>query len=447
MPFGQRLLNPILTRTLRHPVMQELFHHRHEWWRQLRGKPQQVEVWLRFTDPYSYLLIQTLPNFISHFDVKLIFKLLPYQEPNQFFSYYLRDAWHLAQFHQLQFHHFHAPSEEQCLIASQLLLANRHLPTDEFLILAKQVFLCLWEHQHQKLAMLSLRFQNLSVSTTHKKLQQAQLLFDSLNFNKSAMLQFHRSFYWGIDELPLLAKRLELVNLDQAGHPFSLHQDQHQSNQDYLINDWQQLAQIRSQKYELDFYFNFQDPLSYIYLIATQHLSQHYQIKLNLRPIYLDDDSRQHDLHFSFYELIHLQELAQSYNLQINSNYILSAQGLRHCFALFYAALLQDQASAMTEKILAAIWTDNKDLSYLPHLQSLLADLGYNNKQFKELLKQQAWHGMIEHNTNQWLQLDLPELPSFYLQGEKRISVCGAHRLWTLEMTLIEQLNEQNTLK
>ena len=182
MPFGQRLLNPILTRTLRHPVMQELFHHRHEWWRQLRGKPQQVVVWLRFTDPYSYLLIQTLPDFITHFDVKLIFKFLPYQEPDQFFSYYLRDAWHLAQFHQLQFHHFHAPSEEQCLIASQLLLANRHLPTDEFLILAKQVFLCLWEHQHQKLAMLSLRFQNLSVSTTHKKLQQAQLLFDSLNF-------------------------------------------------------------------------------------------------------------------------------------------------------------------------------------------------------------------------------------------------------------------------
>ncbi len=29
MPFGQRLLNPILTRTLHHPVMQELFHHRH----------------------------------------------------------------------------------------------------------------------------------------------------------------------------------------------------------------------------------------------------------------------------------------------------------------------------------------------------------------------------------------------------------------------------------
>jgi predicted DsbA family dithiol-disulfide isomerase len=292
--------------------------------------------------------------------------------------------------------------------------------------------------------MLSLRFQNLSVSTTHKKLQQAQLLFESLNFDKSAMLQFHRSYYWGIDELPLLAKRLEQLNAEQSGHPFCLHQDQHQSTQHYLINDWQQLAQIRSQRYELDFYFNFQDPLSYIYLIATHNLTEHYQIKLNLRPIYLDNDSRQHNLHFSFYELIHLQELAESYNLHINPNYILSAQGLNHCFALFYIGLIQDQAATISKKILAAIWSDNKDLSYLTHLQPLLKDISYNNKQFKELLKQQAWHGIIEHNTNQWLQLDLPELPSFYLQGEKRISVCGAHRLWALEMALIERLNDQN---
>ena len=74
MPFGQRLLKPIVTRTLGHPLMQELLHNRHEWWRRMRGKPQQVVVWLRFTDPYSYLLIQTLPDFIAHFDVKFVFK-------------------------------------------------------------------------------------------------------------------------------------------------------------------------------------------------------------------------------------------------------------------------------------------------------------------------------------------------------------------------------------
>ena len=65
------------------------------------------------------------------------------------------------------------------------------------------------------------------------------------------------------------------------------------------------LVQIRLQKYELDFYFNFQDPLSYIYLIATQHLSQHYQIKLNLRPIYLKKIVVNMDYICSFYELIH----------------------------------------------------------------------------------------------------------------------------------------------
>jgi hypothetical protein len=32
----------------------------------------------------------------------------------------------------------------------------------------------------------------------------------------------------------------------------------------------------------------------------------------------------------------------------------------------------------------------------------------------------------IEQNTSTWLALDLPELPSFYLQGERRISFCGS---------------------
>ena len=42
---------------------------------------------------------------------------------------------------------------------------------------------------------------------------------------------------------------------------------------DYLINDWEQLATIRTQKYTLDYYFRFDDPLSYIYLTPLMALA------------------------------------------------------------------------------------------------------------------------------------------------------------------------------
>lgn len=438
MPLGDRLLQPLLLRTLAHPQVNQILQSRHEWWRRLRNKPHQVVVWLSFTDPYSYLLIQTLPQFAAKFDIQFIFKLLPYQEPNQYFSYYLRDAWHLAQFHQLQFHHFHAPSQEQCFVASQLLLANRHLPVADFLILAKQVFLCLWEHQHQKLAMLCLRFQQLSASSTRKKLQQAQLLFNTSAAQSSAALYYQGVWFYGVEELNFLAQHLhsKQLNLDNAG--FVLNDEQHQGEQCYLINDPQQLAYIRAQKHEMDYYFCFDEPLAYIYLVAASQLADYYQIKLNLRPIFLDIDAEATwKKRFS-----HLQQLASIYNLELNRHYVLSAKGLQHCFALFFAAKQQELSVEIALLLLEAIWKNAQDLSHLPHVQIPSTPLNLNKAQLKAQLKQTQWHNEVEQNTAAWQELDLPHLPSFYLQGERRISFCGAQRLWAIEMALIDSVKD-----
>lgn len=441
MPLGDRLLQPILLRTLAHPQLHNLLQSRHEWWRRLRNKPHQVVVWLSLTDPYSYLLVQTLPQFVAQFDIQLIFKLLPYQEPNQYFSYYLRDAWHLAQFHQLQFHHFHAPSQEQCFIASQLLLANRHLAVDDFLTLAKQTFLCLWEHQHQKLATLCLRFQTLSASTTRKKLQQAEILFSASPAQRPAALFYQGQWFYGIEELNFLAQHLsqKQLNINQCG--FVLDDEQHQGEQNYLINDPQQLASIRAQKLDIDYYFSFDEPLSYIYLVAASQLADYYQIKLNLKPILLDSMTvPSWKSQFS-----HLQHLASIYNLELNRHHVLSPNGLTNCHALFFAAQQQEKPLEITRLLLQAIWSNAQDLSYMPHLKALGAALNINSSELKTLLKQNLWHSNVEHNTAAWLELDLPHLPSFYLQGERRISFCGAQRLWAIEMVLIDNIKEIKT--
>ena len=175
--------------------------------------------------------------------------------------------------------------------------------------------------------------------------------------------------------------------------------------------------------------------------MAIIPLTDYYRIKLNLCPIYLEEDIRATSNGFSLLELSRLQKIAQSYNLEIGPSYILSNQGLQHCLTLFYIALQQDCAQEISLKILENIWSLNKDFSYINHIQDLLTLLNYNTKEFKASLKTEEWRGIIEQYTTKWLQLDLPQLPSFYLQGEKRISLCGAHRLWALEMALIEHMD------
>ena len=109
MPLSRRLLQPLLSRALIHPRLHSLLQARYDWLRRIQRRPHQVIVWIRLNDPYSYLLIQALPRFLEHFSVQLIVKILPFQEPSHTFSHDVRDAWYLAQFHQLHFHDFQSP--------------------------------------------------------------------------------------------------------------------------------------------------------------------------------------------------------------------------------------------------------------------------------------------------------------------------------------------------
>ena len=233
MPLSRRLLQPLLSRALIHPRFHTLLQARYDWLRRIQRRPHQVIVWIRLNDPYSYILIQALPRFLAHFSVQLIFKILPYREPDHTFTHHVRDAWYLAQFHQLYFHDFQSPSEECCFTASQLLLANRHLPIADFLTLAKQVLSCLWEHQTQKLSTLTLRFKLLAKTTTEKKMRVAAEEFDRQNQHKAAQLYYQGEWYWGLDDLSDLGDRLTTIGLNQLSHQFQLNSDSIDQDNDY----------------------------------------------------------------------------------------------------------------------------------------------------------------------------------------------------------------------
>ena len=249
---------------------------------------------------------------------------------------------------------------------------------------------------------------------------------------------YQGQWFYGVEELNFLAQQLsqKQLNLNQCG--FVLDDEQHQGEQNYLINIPQQLAYIRAQKHDMDYYFCFDDPLSYIYLVAASQLADYYQIKLNLKPILLDSMT----VPSWKSQFAHLQHLASIYNLELNRHYVLSPKGLTHCHALFFAAQQQQKPLEMTLLLLQAIWTNAQDLSYMPHVKTISAILNLHNTDLKTQLKQDLWHSKVEQNTAAWLELDLPHLPSFYLQGERRISFCGAQRLWAIEMVLVDNIKE-----
>lgn len=440
MPLSRRLLQPLLSRALVHPRLRSLLQARYEWFRRLRNRPHQIIVWLQINDPYSYILIQVLPRLAEHFPVTLLFRILPYQEPDHTFSHHVRDAWYLAQFHQLSFQDFQPPDEDNCLLASQLLLANRHLPNHDYLILAKQVFQCLWEHQFHKLSTLALRFPVLAVSTTRKKMAAAQQRFLSFNQDKPAQLQYHGDWYWCLDDIDDLAECLDAAGISNFPHRFVISGEHNYLDNDYLINDWEQLASIRAQKYELDYYFSFNDPLSYIYLAPVMALAEHYQLKLALKPVLLEqfDDNPPG---WNWYgQLQRLARLAQRYDAPFGKICLATDQGVQACLALMEAGREQGMEQDMILALMTSIWAHGKDVSHLPHLRQILGSLNCEIPQLKKRLRSYDWLPQIEQYTVEWSHLDVPGLPSFYLQGERRIAFSGAHRLWAIEMAIVDNM-------
>jgi 2-hydroxychromene-2-carboxylate isomerase len=380
-----------------------------------------------------------LPRFIEHFPVQLKINILPYQEPDQSFIYALRDSWYLGQFHQLRFHDFQQPKEESCFIASQILLAKHQLSDQDFLVLAKQVLSCLWEHQPHKLSLLALRFPVLSTVNTKKKMAAAERQFNSHRPLKPAQLFYEGEWYWGLDDIGELGQQLSDMGLNQLAHQFSVNSYPIYQDNDYLINDWEQLATIRAQKYPLDYYFNFADPLSYLCLPPVLALAEHYQLKLHLKPIHLPplDDATSV---LNYASLNHLARLAHKYRVAFGDICLPTTQAQQWCLAIFDIATQQGLQHAVTLALMQAIWSEGKDMSYLPHIQQVLDKHQCTIPALKKQLQSPPELSYIEQYTVEWSQLEISELPSFYLQGERRISFCGAHRLWAIEMAIVDNM-------
>lgn len=440
MPLSRRLLQPLLSRALIHSRLRFLLHKRHEWLRQLRKRPHRVVVWLQTSDPYSYILVQALPRLTEHFAVELSFRILPYHEPDHTFSHHLRDAWYLAQFHQLSFQDFQAPTEDNCLLASQLLLGNLGLPGADFLTLAKQVFQCLWEHQYHKLATLALRFPLLPATTAHQKMEKAGKRFSASDQQRPAQLQYQGEWYWCLDDIDDLADALSAAGVNRCHHRFAISSEQGYLDNDYLITDWEQLATIRAQKYALDYYFSFNDPLSYLCLPSTLALAEHYQLRLTLKPVLTDPvDDPVFDPGW-YARLQRLTRLAQRHDIDFGKICLASEAGLQACLALMASAAKQGRLPEMTLALLRAIWADGLDVGYIPHLKQIIAEADCTVADLKKLIKSHEWLPQSEQYTVEWSHLDVPGLPGFYLQGERRIAFSGAHRLWAVEMAIVDNM-------
>jgi len=399
----------------------------------------EITFYLRVNDPYSYLLLQILPDFLASKEKRVSVEILLELnsdlniEIDKQADYALKDAKRLAKNNQFVFpEKTKLPKLENTQLATSILLANNHPP--EFLHLCRLVCDALWlqqsdEFRTNQMARLSQQYGKLTPSDAKQQLAHAKNKLHQQGHYQSGMLYYGGEWYWAIDRLWHLDKRLssqlfenetELPQYLQQNTPLNLAKNTPPSK-----------PQI------IDFYFSFRSPYSYL---AAQRLFKlsHYSpnIVLNIKPILpmvmrglkVPKSKKMYIVHDAKRE-------ADRYHLPFGKIADPLGGGIERCMALFYFAKQYNKQNQLVDSISKGIWAEGIDTCSNEGLRQLVCRAGLDWDQAKLHLETEDWKVHASNNQQDLDQIGLWGVPSFQY---KSLVVWGQDRIALLEQTLFQ---------
>lgn len=331
-----------------------------------------LTIHLRLDDVYSYLAVQELP----HLEQILIDDLKPLKIvissrsaaiPNhmsevEWQNYCLKDAQILAKQHRFTYPDHPQLPDSESILQAQTILKNTPLRGEAFLHLLEQVFHMLWQKQHGKLKTLY------SMASQHHHLQH----YPERIFNDAEILASYFEFgerkYHAVDDLLRLARRLKQQHLLTDNPIFLIN---HIEWREHLIRDSVELSEIQALNSELDLYIALEDPISWLLLAYIQEeLVDYYNIHLNIYPL----SYRGRD-HFDWNLATRLSKRTE---VKFTPFCRPDAQGIEKIAQLFYSVAKEQRVQTM-HRLLQAVWTQGKDLNFLPHFEELKQNLSIEN--------------------------------------------------------------------
>jgi len=405
-------------------------------------QPLSLTIWLRLDDPQACLLTRLLPALLEHYPVDLHIRLLPSGQPPSLAE--VADAWHMAQWLQLDFPALTPPNPADCLLAERILLgAGESLAPVERLLLLKQLMASVWEHQSGKLDTLALRFPPLDGGEALERLSGWSREASAFHDAAQPRLVFGGEHFLGLTDLPDLLPRLRAA-LGNEGHIPALPGLPTCAEAGFLVTDTEMLAEIRSHRYQLDFYFCFRDPYSYLALEPVLALADHYSLRLRLLPVTLAAEDPLSDSLLPPAGLLWRSgRAAQRRQIPFGTTYLPDADGALHCHALMQQAEQQGRSRDMVIALLRGIWTQGLDPGRAKHRRAVLNATGLQGCHMAAPTPDTARAAQGYHRD--WRQLGIARLPGLKLHIGKGVVLGGEDRAWAMDMVLADSLNNNKT--
>ncbi|WP_281645610.1 DsbA family protein [Parendozoicomonas sp. Alg238-R29] len=247
----------------------------------------------------------------------------------------------------------------------------------------------------------------------------------------AAMLWFEGEWFWGIDRLDHLERRLLAVGCQK--NPAETVRFNLTTSRGYKGS----ASDVVNPDQTLVFYFSMRSPYSYLALVRVIALTDHYQVPLDIRPV-LPMVMRGVPVPSQKKMYIFRDTCREARKLGIDYGRVADplGVGVENCYALFDFARKLGKGTELLLAYARAVNASGVHSDTERGLQLIVNKAGLDWNEAKPWLQKDDWRQWAEVHRQELYQAGLWGVPSF-TYGEGR-SCWGQDRLWLIEQWFLE---------
>jgi 2-hydroxychromene-2-carboxylate isomerase len=240
---------------------------------------------------------------------------------------------------------------------------------------------------------------------------------------------FACQWYWGVDRLEHLEKRLLALKFNPTDYPSPKY-----------ARTWETFCAqpanlIRDKNTPIELFFSMRSPYSHLALNRCHALAKHYGVPLIVKPV-LPMLMRKLNVPKNKTRYIFFDALREGKKLNIPYGKVADplGKGVENTYALWHWADQQGKGNEFLLAISHLVNAEGVSANFSSGLKRACKQVGLSWRQAKKALASPAWRGVVERNLNDLYTMELWGVPSIRY---KDTHVWGQDRIWCIESAML----------
>lgn len=408
--------------------------------RRLRGKPLEVHYFHQVDDPYSQLAATLLVPFRDAYDVELIPHLVApppdeaAPERAKLERFARKDAADIAPAYGMTFEgRDFVPSPEAVSLANCILASQ---DAAGFVDVAADVGRALWSHDQKRMRELAESRGMSTVNAARDAVARGTALRDQLGHYLGAMFYCDPEWYWGVDRLGYLERRLSEMGRATGRGPTPV----------AVRRDLVAMPQSPSdRRLQLEFFLSLRSPYTAISMRRVFALPDRYPVDVVLKPV-LPMVMRGLPIPAAKRMYIVFDTKREADRAGVPFGRVCDPVGkpVERGFALYRWACDCGRAQQYLQSFAEGVFADGIDAGSEAGLRKIVERAGLSWAEAQAHRDDQEWRRELEQNREELFGLGLWGVPSFRLRGsDEHPDFCtwGQDRLWLIEQEIRRRLS------